>query len=290
MTVVVTGGTGLLGRAVLERLAGRERLLALHRPSTVPPPLVGVEWLAQDLTAPLSDALPPRADAILHLAQSRRHRAFPEGAVDTFAVNAMATVRLLDYARRAGARAFVLASSGAVYAPGRQPLREDDPPAPPSFYGHAKLAAERAALAFGEELPVQVLRWFLVYGPGQDAAAFMPGIAARVRAGVPIDLHGPDGMRCNPLFVEDAAAAVEAAMHRSACEVTNVAGPEVVTLRQIGELVGAGLGIAPRYAEHPAGSDLVADVARMRERLGAPAVTPEEGIAWTLSASLPRPC
>ncbi len=289
MTVVVTGGTGLLGRSVLERLAGTARLVALHRPATSPPPLAGVKWLAQDLAAPLREDLPERIDTLLHVAQSRRHRDFPAGAVDTFAVNAMATVRLLDYARRAGARTFVLTSSGAVYAPGSAPLREHDAPAPPSFYGHAKLAAEQAALAYASQFAVQVLRCFFVYGPGQDASAFLPGLAARAREGRAIELRGPDGMRCNPLHVGEAAAAVVAASARDCTEVTNLAGPEVVSLRQIGELVGAALGVAPRFAEQPPGGDLVADVTRMRERLLAPAIAPGEGIAWTLSAPSPRP-
>lgn len=288
MTVVVTGGSGLLGGAVLERLAGRERVVGLRRPGTPTPVIGDVEWLSQDLTMPLRDDLPSHVDAVIHLAQSRRHREFPEGAVDTFAVNAMATVRLLDYARRAGARVFVHASSGAVYAPGPHPLREDDPPRPPSFYGHTKLAAEQAALAYADEFTVQLLRWFFVYGPEQDAGAFMPGLAARVRDRVAIDLRGPQGMRCNPLHVEEAAAAVVAAMGRAATEITNVAGPEVVSLRQIGELVGDRLGIEPRFVEHPAGGDLVADIARMRERLLTPAIAPAEGIARTFSASPQR--
>jgi UDP-glucose 4-epimerase len=289
MTVVVTGGTGLLGRAVLERIAGNERVVALHRPSTPPPVIADVEWIAQDLAAPLSEALPGRVDAVLQLAQSRLHRDFPAGAVDTFEVNAMATVRLLDYCRRTGGERFVLASSGAVYRPGPDPLREQDRPDPPSFYGHAKLAAEQAAAAFGDQLAVARLRFFFVYGAEQEAGAFFPGIAARVRDGNPIELRGTDGMRCNPIHVEDAAAAVEAAWRRRETGVTNVAGPEVVSLRELGERVGALLGRPPRFAQSPSTGDLVADIARMREGLVAPEIGVAEGLARTLSAPSPRP-
>jgi UDP-glucose 4-epimerase len=289
VTVLVTGGTGLLGHAVLERLAGAEEVVALHRPGSPPPAVAGISWVAQDLTAPMGTALPGRVDAILHLAQSRRHREFPGGAVDTFEVNAAATVRLLDFCRRAGGAAFLYASSGAVYAPGPEPLHEDDQPAPPSFYGHTKLAGERAATSFADCFAVSVLRFFFVYGARQDAGAFVPGIAARIREGRPVALRGPDGLRCNPIHVDEAAAAVDAAWRRRRAETINVGGPEVVSLRGLAEAVGALVGAAPRFDVGPPAGDLVADVARMRERLIAPRVGVEDGLARTLSAPSPRP-
>ncbi|HYV16958.1 MAG TPA: NAD(P)-dependent oxidoreductase [Conexibacter sp.] len=289
MTVLVTGGTGLLGRAVLERLAGEQEVVALHRPASAPPPIAGVTWLEQDLAAPLRPDLPARVAGVLHLAQSRRHREFPAGAVDTFAINAMATVRLLDYCDRAGGERFVLASSGAIYGPGPAPLREEDAPDPPSFYGQSKLAAERAADEFRARFAVAILRFFFVYGPGQDAGAFVPGLVTRVREGRPIDLQGTDGMRCNPIHVEEAAAASVAAWHRGDAEAANVAGPEIVTLRRIGERLGELVGIAPRFVEHPASGDLVADTARMRARLLTPRIGLGEGLERMLSAQTPKP-
>jgi nucleoside-diphosphate-sugar epimerase len=279
MTVVVTGGTGLLGRSVLELLAGVEEVVALIRPGGSPPEIQGIRWVEQDLAAPLRDDLPTRIDAVLHLAQSRRQHELPEGAPDVFAVNAMATVRLLDLCVRSGGSRFVLASSGAVYPAGPAPLSESDAPAPPSFYGEAKLAAERATRSFGDWLAPEILRFFFIYGPRQHASAFIPGLAERIRSGAPIDLRGPDGMRCNPIHVDDAAAAVVAARERSDGATVNVAGPEVVSLRWIGERIGALLGLEASFTEVAGGGDLVADIGLMRERLGDPRIGPEQGLA-----------
>ena len=60
MKVLVTGGAGFTGEAVLRALAKRgDSVFALYRPDgTKPPDLAGVTPIAQDLVAPLGTALP----------------------------------------------------------------------------------------------------------------------------------------------------------------------------------------------------------------------------------------
>src|SRR5262249_22562463 len=107
MRVLVTGATGLIGSALVERLARSSEVFALGRTSGLE--LEGVDWIRGDLSEPLDPAtLPAKVDAVAHLAQSERYRDFPEGALDLFAVNVQSTAALLEYARGAGASAFVL--------------------------------------------------------------------------------------------------------------------------------------------------------------------------------------
>lgn len=153
----------------------------------------------QDLAEPLHD-LPRDIDVVVHLAHSGAKRSFPEDVEDVTLVNVLATVRLLDLCRRRGAR-FVFGSSGAVYAPGPRPHREEDAPQPPSFYGDSKLAGERAVLRFSELIDVSVLRFFFIYGPGQSQG-FMADLVDRVRTGRPVRLGGPNGIRVNPVFID----------------------------------------------------------------------------------------
>ena len=284
MTVVVTGGTGFLGSAVLELLARRgEEVVALHRPGTTPPDLAGVRWIAQDLATPLSASLPEAAEGIVHLAQSRRYREFPDGVRDVFAINAGMAVELLDYARRVGAKAFTYASSGAVYAAGPEPVRESDAPRPGNFYAASKLAGEAAVEQYRQLLNAHVLRFFFIYGPGQRNM-FIPGVLARIRDGQQVTLAGSDGIRVNPVFVDDAAAAVAATLDLPESATLNIAGPDVVSLREIAEIGGRLLGRPPSFANTDPQPDLVASTDRMAAVVGAPTVAFEEGLRRTVDA------
>lgn len=284
MTVVVTGGTGFLGSALIELLAQRDEVVALHRPGAEPAAIDGVRWLLQDLAAPLGADLPETVDAVIHLAQSRRYREFPEGVSDVFAVNAGVTVELLDYARRSGARTFTYASSGAVYASGPEPVRETDVPQPGNFYAASKRAGELAAEQYRPLLNAHVLRFFFIYGPGQRNM-FIPGVLARIADGQEVTLAGADGIRVNPVFVDDAASAVAATLELPESATLNVAGPDVVSLRDIAEIGGRLLGSGPRFATSNPQPDLVASIDRMRDTVGAPTVGIEEGLRRTVEAT-----
>lgn len=283
MAVLVTGGGGFLGSALLPRLASRGEVLALHRPGAETPLLEGVRWVAQDLAAPLSEELPERIDAVIHLAQSRRYREFPDGAVDVYEVNTGAAVRLLDYCRRAGGTSFTYASSGAVYAAGPQPVKEADVPRPSNFYAASKLAGEQVIEQYRGILRAHALRFFFIYGPGQRNM-FIPGLLGRVREGQDVTLAGPDGIRVNPVYVDDAADAVISTLDLPHSETINVAGPDVVSVRGIAELGGRLLEREPSFAHGDAQADLVASIELQSAALGAPAVGFEEGLRRTVEA------
>jgi UDP-glucose 4-epimerase len=284
VTVVLTGGTGFLGSALLRLLAQRGEVVALHRPGASPPALDGVRWVAQDLAAGVGSALPETAEAVVHLAQSRRYREFPEGAGDVFAVNAGVTIELLDYARRSGAKTFTYASSGAVYASGPEPVRESDTPRPGNFYAASKRAGELATEQYRSLLNAHILRFFFIYGPGQTNM-FIPGVLGRVRGGQEVTLAGADGIRVNPVFVEDAAAAVAATLELAESTTLNVAGPDVVSVRDIAEIAGRLVGHQPSFATADPQPDLIASIDRMRAAVGAPKVGFEEGLRRTVEAA-----
>lgn len=267
MRVLVTGASGFIGRPLVEMLRRQHEVWEVARSKTGER---SVEW---DLSEPLKKgALPARLDSVVHLAQSRDYRRFPERAVAIARVNVEATLELLDRARETGVKTFVFASSGGVYGGATRPIKEDARVTGPDFYLSTKLAGEALVHGYRSEFDVEILRLFFVYGPGQSPDRFFAKLVRTVLSGDPVVLYGPDGIRLNPIHVSDVAAAMSAALGLAGSQVVNIAGPEVITLRSLAELIGSHVGRAPVFEERPADPerDLVADIGLMRRLLLAP--------------------
>ena len=282
MRVLLTGAGGLIGRKVAELLRPHAELLAIVRDAAMLPP--DVEVIAADLADPgFLKRLPPRMDAVIHLAQSPSFADFPAAALPVFQVNVAALVSMLDWAVKAGVRKFVHASTGGVYGRGPNPFREEDPvrlEGPLAFYVGTKSAAEQLAGAYGGNFDVTALRFFFVYGPGQKASMLMPRLVRAVAAGEPVSLAGEDGMRLNPVYVDDAASSVVAALSLKGSAVVNVAGGEVLSMREIANLIGEAVNKVPLFRQtgEAGGGDVIGDIARMRTLLHAPGVDFRNGI------------
>ncbi len=284
-SALVTGAAGLLGRATVNRLAdagvdvhalvrGKEQAFRDD-----------VQFHVADLSRPLvAKSLPRHVDTIFHLAQAREFRDFPESALPVFAINVATTAFLLDYAGRVEVSSFVYASSGGVYRNARGiPLTEESPLQDPAGLGHylaTKLSSEALVGSYSAHFDSVALRFFFIYGAGQDRSMLVPRLYDRVKNGEPLALQGDIGMRINPVHVSDAAAATIAAAGLEGPATVNIAGPESISLRGMGELFGADSGCEPVF-ESTAGApaDLIASTVRMSELLLPPAITLRQSLS-----------
>lgn len=285
MKILVTGANGFIGSHLVPRLARRHDVFAMARELPPDRGSSGAQWIDHDLTTPIGEAkLPPAIDAVIHLAQSRRYREFPDGAADIYAVNIGSTFGLLEYARAAGARSFVFASTGGVYGYSYEKLVETDPVTPIDFYLTSKYAAELLIANYERFFRTVVFRFFFVYGPAQKGM-LLPTLLDRVRRGETIAISGAKGLRINPIFVDDAVEVFEPAIELGQSELMNVAGDEIVELGELVELMGrvAGTEISIERVGDSHDGDLVGDNGRMKEVLGVrPRTTLEQGIAAML--------
>jgi UDP-glucose 4-epimerase len=281
MKIVVTGATGFIGKTLVQRLLPAHEVFCLIRNGSVLPPHPQVHRIAQDLCEPLdTDRLPQSADAVIHLAQSRHFRAFPEQARDIFRVNTDSTHQLLEFGRRAKIRMFLLASTGGVCGYLPRPILETDPPAPSNFYLSSKYAAECLVNAYGEFFATVNLRYFFVYGNGQRGM-FMPTLVERVLQGKPITVCGKSGVSMNPVYVSDAVEATFHALDLERSETINIGGTETTTVLDLAELIGRLTGKKPVYQREPDKGPLamVGNIEKMKFKLGVtPKVSLEEGV------------
>jgi nucleoside-diphosphate-sugar epimerase len=245
MRILVTGAGGFVASHLIPTLAeeGHE-VFGLAQEAARVPVAAGVTPVEADLRRPLDVAL-PRLDAIVHLAQA--NVSFPTGARDLVLVNVAGTQQLLDQAREQKAR-FVYASSGSVYGLGEGAVAEDDPRRATDFYAVTKRSAELAVEAYRSYVEATILRLFTPYGPGQRDR-MVSKLIERVRNGTPVVLNDGGRPRATPIFVEDVVRIVRAALGGEAHAVVNVAGDEVVSVRELAELIGEALGREPVFED-----------------------------------------
>jgi nucleoside-diphosphate-sugar epimerase len=280
--ILLTGATGFIGSRLAARLGPAHRLYCTVRrgDAALPPGAVPVVIdLAGDLRR---QGLPNHVDAVLHLAQSRHYTDFPAHAGELYAVNTAATAGLLEYGAEAGARRFVLASTGTVYEPYLGRLAEDMPAAPTSFYSATKLAAEALMQGWRGRIGACALRLFFPYGPGQTGR-LIPRLVERIRAQRAVTLDGCcDGLVLVPTFVDDVAAVFEAALADDWDGIFNVAAPRAVSLRELALAIGRVIHVEPRF-EHTGVAQaprVVPELRRLAERFDLSRFRPlEAGLA-----------
>lgn len=280
--VLLTGSSGHLGSKTLELLKDQYEVHALvrNKPSTTH---ANVAYHEIDLSRDWSTSeLPQEMDAVIHLAQSRNYRKFPEQSLETFRVNTGTTALLLDYARQVGVRRFILASTGGLYQPSASVINEHTPVNPPKgelhYYFSSKLSAELLAESYSTLFDVDVIRPFFIYGPGQSAEKLIARLIASVREGRPIGLKG-DGTLINPVHVDDAADALRKLLDANGSRTLNVAGPDVVSIRQIAECIGLLLDVAPIFDQTDGGGDMiVADHQALAALLGRELISFSSGM------------
>lgn len=285
--ILVTGATGFLGRAVVERLSDDGRVIAIARDASRAPALRGVDWIEADLRSPLTRArLPGRIGAVVHLA-SVRVPSPGAGPEELFAVNAGATAALVEYAIEAGATRFVYGSTGGVCGYRRGAIRESATPAPFDLYTMSKWHGE-TVVARERRLSSAIVRYFFPYGPGQQAG-IVPQLASRLRAGSAVTLYRQGRVpHLNPVFVDDAAELTRLAMSSSKTILVNCAGREVVTVKDLARLMAAVIGVSPRFVngQDPKVGDMVASLGLSARTLKfAPRVPLDVGLQRTLESS-----
>ena len=298
---LVTGGCGFIGTHLCHALTARgDRVrilddLSTGRRENVAP---GAELVVGDV----ADAATVRqamqgADRCYHLAAIASVQRSVEAWRATHSVNLVGTINVLDAAREMGAVPVVYASSSAVYGDNpKQPLSEEALFAPLTPYGADKAASELHAHAcFAVHgVPSTGLRFFNVFGPGQDPASPYSGVisifAQSLIAGRPLTVFG-DGLQSRDfVFVGDVVRAMMAAMDRigRAARVFNVCRGEATTLLELVAALERASGRKAVLQHLPARPGDVrhtlGDGGAIRAGLGfAPEVGLEQGLAMLLA-------
>lgn len=225
-TVLITGATGFVGRALSTKMMeGPWRLRGAVRTSGQADRLPsGMEAVSVGSIGPATDwstAL-NGVNMVIHLAAAVAKAGAEADQGDTFHnVNVLGTQRLAEAAADSGVRRLVYLSSIEVNgtASNGKPFTEDDEPNPQTNYGLSKLKAERELLRIADatELVVVIIRPPFIYGPG-NMGNLMSLIKSLVDRGVPLPLASVANQR-SFIYIENLLDAIV-----SCCNSTSAAG------------------------------------------------------------------
>jgi NADH dehydrogenase len=250
--ILLTGATGLIGSALLERLldAGQEVRCLVRDPRRLGPNRVRVQITFGDLADPVAIRQAVRGvDTAVHLAAAIRDQA--EASIEE--VTGVATIRLVRAAERAGVSRFVFFSAlGATTISG------------PRFF-RAKAIAEHAVLE--ADLDARVIAPSIVYAPGDPWLTLL----GRFMHLPWIPISGSGRARFQPVWAQDAAAAAHALLTGAAADGRRrfeLAGPETLTYDEIVELAMEAAGRRRPIVHVPLGA--VRRGLRALERIAGP--------------------
>jgi nucleoside-diphosphate-sugar epimerase len=306
MKILVTGGTGFIGKNLVSYLVkrGHETVCLVRKTSKLDElesmaiPLVFADMLdAGEIDRVFGEVRP---DVVYHCAA----KVMDKGERELIRVNVDGTRNICQACFANGVKRLIYLSSVAVVSgnPG-VPIRDDMPYKASNSYGRSKAAAERVVVEFRKKgLPVAIMRPCMVYGEGEPHA--LDRILGLVRSRrLPLfEVPGMDS-KLNLVYIGNVVQAMYLALERD--EALNgtflVADREVITLKKFleiaynelgadsppvvpGWLTGFLLGIPPfkRKAESFF-RDRVYNISRAMDLLGYdPDVSTEEGLRKTI--------
>jgi nucleoside-diphosphate-sugar epimerase len=209
MRVLVTGGTGFTGTALVERLLTEgHSVVALDYKEGLQGDVLrshGAEVVIGSVTdRDVVERSMKGVDLVFHLAAAFRELNVPNAFYDE--VNVGGTRTVLSAARRHGVRKFVYCSTCGVHGNVEHPpANEDAPIQPADYYQRTKYEAEPLVKReAGPDMETVILRPAAIYGPGDPERFFM--IFRRVAKGT-FPMFGTGQTLYHPLYIDNLVAA-----------------------------------------------------------------------------------
>jgi len=248
MRVLVTGGSGFIGRHVVSRLLARGDEVVVA--DLVDFPDGEVEIVKGDLRDPdvVARAVRPELDAVVHLAALPSVLQSVQKPHETYLTNVAATELLLEACRIEGVGRFVFASTNAVVGNvGEQTIDERIALWPLTPYGATKAACEMLLAAYSASYGIVTvaLRFTNIYGAGmQTKDSVIARLMRAASSGAGIQIYGDGEQVRDYLYVTDAARAIELGLVLPKSDTVTVGAAASVSMNALFELACQATGVA----------------------------------------------
>lgn len=255
MKVLVTGGTGFTGKALVRRLIEMgHQVVALDYKEGLKTQEIR-DWGAEVILGSVTDVDVVRrsvegAEVVHHVAAAFREMDVPERHY--YEVNVEGTRNVLQAALDAGVRKVIYCSTCGVHGNvDHPPAGEDAPIRPADYYQRTKWEAEPLAREFFERgLRTTILRPAAIYGPGDPERFYL--IFKRVAGGT-FPMFGNGRTLYHPLYIDNLIDAFILGMEdgKGDGEAYLIADEQYIEIEDLVRRVGKALGTDVRIPHYP---------------------------------------
>lgn len=235
MKILITGGTGFIGRHLVNHLYGfgyQITVLARNIDASLFDKSIGLLEIdittKEDIEAAIIFLQP---DVVIHTAAMSKPNDCELQKEACFATNVTATNNIAEACKAINALLIFLSTDFVFGHHG--PYNEDDAYDPVNYYGHSKALAEQAVISAG--IRSAIVRTVLVVGKKLSAQGntFLHWINENLKAGNPISVY-TDQQR-NITYVNDLCIGIQSVIETGFTGIIHLAGKEILTPFQLAE-------------------------------------------------------
>lgn len=287
--VLITGGSGLLGQALLKTAPEGTTIFGTYLPARPPAAAMPCTFFPLDVRDPKQVAgvfEESKPEVVIHTASVGSVDYAEHHRQESWEVNVAGTRNVGEMCLRRGAK-LIFISSNAVFD-GRNPLYAEDAPVNPiNYYGQLKVEGERwvqsSGLDFAIIRPILMYGWHLTTERGNWVTTWIRALSQGSRVKV------VDDVESKPLYSQNCAEAIWSVVTQNKTGIYHVAGADHITLCQFAlktaEVFGLDSSLIdpvpssffPEIAPRP--RDTSFDTTKMERALGIKPVGVLEGLA-----------
>ncbi|MFH1593007.1 MAG: NAD(P)-dependent oxidoreductase [Candidatus Woesearchaeota archaeon] len=253
MKILVTGGSGFIGKILVEKLLQKG-----HKITVIVRNVKKIKELKDEVKVIVGDIRDlgiikqavKSQDIVYHLAALIH----PAGVSkkEYFDLNSESTGRLYKESSKAGVKHFIYISSVACYGvtKGGVLVKEDTKPKPIDIYGKSKLKGEER-IHENKSIPFTIFRLGKIYGPGDNSAPWVTLVGLVKRRLFMMISNGKSTIM--PLYIDDAVTGLISCLNnkKTFYKTYNLVGNEIVTKKEFIKVMAKGLNVKPRKGYLP---------------------------------------
>jgi len=238
MKILVTGGSGFIGRHLTESLSKEHNVSILD----ICPPKNNVNFIEaniinfNEIKNILNDF-----DIVIHLAALVGVESSENDPIKTLEFNINGTKNVLEACRNSNIKKIIFSSSSEIYGqPLSVPIKESDPLIPITTYGISKLAAEEYVKSYSKMYGINytILRFFNAYGPNQSSNFVISRFTNLALENRPITIHA-DGSQIRAFcHIEDIVRGIKLVLEKCNNEIFNIGNDsEPICIRDLSQKI-----------------------------------------------------